>query len=113
MRRAGRTPEFGKEQLPHHARAGEQIGQTPFRRCKCGRPLDTRKTAWSKAEGGGLGAPTDVVVDGETQDNTKDRDEVSGCWFCGRTYWLNSKPNALPDDRNKPSDEWRNRRKRR
>jgi hypothetical protein len=69
-------------------------------------PNDTRKTAFSDAEDG-LGPPTDVVVDGVTQENTKDRAVQSGCRFCGSLKWQDTKPAPLPDDRKKPSDEWR------
>jgi len=64
---------------------GEQVGQTPFRRCQfCNTPNDTRKTAWS--------------------DKTEASD--SGfCRFCHSPMWLKQKPEKLPDDRFKPSME--------
>jgi hypothetical protein len=104
-------PSWGKEAFPR--RKSRRIGQTPLKTCvNCGKPNDTRTTAWSN-EGDGLGAATDVVVGGVTQDNTKDRAVESGCTFCGSTKWQSNKPPQLPDDYNKPSDEWRTYRKRR
>lgn len=111
MRRA--IPSYGKEEFLRGK--GDRIGRTPYRRCvRCRMPNDTRTTAWSDS-GDGLGPPTDVVVDGQTQANTKDRAVQSGCRFCGSLKWQESKPIALPDDRDLPSDEWsrRYRRKRR
>jgi hypothetical protein len=110
MRRR-RVPSHGREVFP--IRKSEQIGQTPLVRCRfCRHPNDTRKTGWS-ASGDGLGPPTDVVVSGETQENTKDRANAGGCPVCGSLNWHEGKPTPLPDDRDKPSDEWRTNRRRR
>lgn len=104
--RKSRTPSFGRQVFPSPTASpkGERIGRTPFRRCvQCGRANDTRKTAWGE-QGDGLGPPT--VVANST--NTQDRAVQSGCWFCGTYQYQGSKPDPLPDDRNLPSDEWRN-----
>ncbi len=103
-----RMPRFGKEAFPRHS--GEQLGRTPYKRCvNCNMPNDTRSTAWSD-NGDGLGVPTEVTVDGEVQENVMDRAVNSGCRFCGSLKWQDSKPVALPDDRNFPSE--RNKRRR-
>lgn len=109
--RKSANPNFGRNVFPSPTAdpRGRQIGQTPFRRCQqCGLPYDTRRTAWAP-QGDGLGDPTTV----SSSTNTKDRANIAGCRFCGTLQVNRVKPEPLPDDRNFPSDEWRNYKRRR
>lgn len=104
-----RTPSFGKEAFL--SGRGERIGVTPLRRCvRCRTPNDTRTTVFAET-GDGLGPAIDVSVNGVVQSNVKDHVVQSGCKFCGSHKWQHTKPVALPDDRNMPSDDYRRRRR--
>ena len=87
----GRGSSFGTPLYPSPQadKAGSRVGSTPCRRCiQCGQMNDTRKTAWSDSS-----------------------DADGGCRFCGSLYWQNTKPEALPDDRNLPGERKGRRRK--
>ena len=89
-------PELGQDVYPSPTgRRTEQIGITPFRRCRqCGSVNDTRSTAFSQ-EGEGL------VV----KDSSGEQDAKSGCWFCGSLFWQKRKPRKLPDDQFLPTPD--------
>lgn len=101
-----RRVPFGREVFPEKGR-GEQIEDSYFRRCRiCKTPLNTQTTSWSKTGEG-------IHKNGQTGDDA-DSSVKGGCWFCGSLLWSKGEPKKLPDDRNKPSREWklRNRRRR-
>lgn len=110
--RRGRGPSYGQSIYPSPSAKKEgRIGVTPFMRCvQCGLPNDTRKVSWSET-GEGLSEAVDVTVTpvtGQTQAeaNTKERNVLSGCRFCGSLKWRETKVKALPDDIDKPSSEF-------
>lgn len=95
---------FGREVFPVSPKAGRRMGRTPFRYCKCGFPNDTRTTAWAEGSNDGNGG---IVWNA----STSQFEVVAGCAFCGRTKWLDHKPDPLPDDTRLPSREWFRRRR--
>lgn len=106
-RRRDPFSDFGADVYPSPTASpsGEQIGQTPLRRCKqCGLPYNTQRTTWAR-QGDGVGPPD------ANDDN--DRDVTAGHFFCG-TYQASGRQKfrRLPDDRFMPSDDWLMRRRR-